>query len=104
MIISRTARDPKIDKAEQESAIICLLEEAGREAEEPAEGLTAQSPSSTRVGRLVRGELHLVGPLGASVESAEPKHHLKSLELGCHLHKHSAPQENSSEHFLRVCF
>lgn len=69
MIISRTARDPKIDKAEQESAIICLLEEAGREAEEPAEGLTAQSPSSTSVGRLVRGELHLVGPLGASVES-----------------------------------
>lgn len=69
MIIHRTARDPKIDKAEQESAIICLLGKAGREAEEPAEGLTAQSPSTTSVGRLVHREPYLVGPLGASAES-----------------------------------
>lgn len=37
MIITRTVRDPKIDKAEQESAVICLLGRAEREAEEQME-------------------------------------------------------------------
>lgn len=69
MIISRTGGDPKIDKAEQETAIICLLGKAGREAEEPAEGLIAQSPSTTGTGRLVHRELYLVGPSGASAEN-----------------------------------
>lgn len=69
MVIGRTARDPKIDEAEQESAIICLLGKAGGEAEEPAEGLTAQTPSTTGVGKLVHRELCFVGPLGASAKT-----------------------------------
>lgn len=47
--MGRTARDPKIDKTEQKSAIICLRGKAGREAEETAEGLIAESPSTTSV-------------------------------------------------------
>lgn len=62
MIIGRTARDPKIDKAEQESAVICLLGNAGRDTEEAAEGLIAQSPSTTGLGRLLHREIYLVGP------------------------------------------
>lgn len=69
MVIGRTARDPKIDEAEQESAIICLLGKAGIEAEEPAEGLIAEIPSTTGAGRLVHREFYLVGPLGASAKT-----------------------------------
>lgn len=50
MNISRTVRDPRIDKAKQESAIVCLLGKAGREAEKPAGVLIVQSPSSVAVG------------------------------------------------------
>jgi len=102
VISSRTARDPKIDKAEQESAIVCLLGKSGREVEEPAEGLIAQNLFTTNMGRLVHRELPGETSHSKCGVSAKPKHHLKCSPLGCHLHRHPAPPANFFECFLRV--